>query len=371
MLVPYPWLDTGPRPPRLAVPRRRPWPETVSAPVPAPTRRRVTDSDSHPGSPPPRAVLRRGLEEVLAGEIARRGPLEITSRRRSPRTSTYLADIVRVRFADGSSERLLCKYASGVDLDPSSPHHGLAYEAAVYDRVLRDAPMSLPHVWGSFRDPDSGDVALVMRFYDDGLSSVQASAERDAVRWLAELHGWAESHVTDPAWDMLTRYDTAYYERWLTRTRELAGPRAAANPWLAEVERAYTEGIPLLATARPTLIHGEFTPRNAFWAEERVLPVDWETAAVAPGEIDLAVFTFDWDEDELPGLEAAYVEARWGGRPPQGHAERLFAARLYVSFHWIFSGSFRGDGPRIESHLAGILDDAIRLAIVPPGTLLH
>lgn len=341
---------------------------TTETRVPPNRNLRVTDPDRHPGTPPTRAVLRRGLEQVLAGEIAVRGPLRITSRRPSPRASTYLADVVRVRFADGSSERLLCKYAGGVDLDPSSPHRGLAHEAAVYERVLRGAPLSLPHAWGSFRDSATGEFGLVLRFYDDGLTSAQASdqgGDTAAVRWLAALHRWAESRVDDPAWRILERYDASFYLRWLDRTCELARPLAAEYPWLEQVATAYRDRIPLLAQARPTLIHGEYTPRNAFWAEGRIMPVDWETAAIGPGQIDLAVYTFDWELDELHELEAAYVDGRWGGAAPAEFAETMLAARLYVSFHWIFSGSFRGDVPRVRSHLEGILDEAIRWGILP------
>jgi len=336
----------------------------------------VTDPDSHPGIPPTRAALRRGLEQVLAGEIAERGPLRITSRRPSPRASTYLADVVRVRFADGSSERLLCKYAGGVDLDPASPHRGLAHEAAVYDRVLQAAPLSLPQVWGSFRDPGTGEFGLVLRFYDDGLTSAQASdhgGTTAAVRWLAELHRWAESRIDDPGWRILDRYDAAFYRRWLDRTCELARPLAAEVPWLEQVAAAYRDRIPLLVQERPTLIHGEYTPRNAFWAEGRIMPVDWETAAIGPGQIDLAVYTFDWELEDTRELEAAYAEARWGGGAPAEFAETMLAARLYVSFHWIFSGSFRSDVPRVRSHLEGLLDEAIRWGILPEpasGTMM-
>lgn len=328
----------------------------------------MTDPDRHPGIAPVRAVLRRGLEEVLAADIAVRGPFRITSRRTNPRSSTYLADIVRVRFADGSSERLLCKYSCGVEIDPLSPHRGVAHEAAVYETVLRDAPMSLPQAWGSFRDPGTGHVSLVMRFYEGLITSAQASEEGGMIaagRWLAELHGWAETRVDDPAWRILERYDAAYYERWLDRTCTLARPLAAEYPWLDEVAAAYRDRIPLLARQRPTLIHGEYTPRNALWAEGRIMPVDWETAAIGPGEIDLAVYTFDWDIEDIREVEAAYVEARWGGEPPATFAETMLAARLYVSFHWIFSGSFRNDVPRVRSHLEGILDEAIRWGILP------
>ena len=327
----------------------------------------MTDPDRHPGIAPARAALRRGLEEVLAAEIAARGPFRITSRRPSPRSSTYLAEIIRVRFADGSSERLLCKYSGGVEIDPLSPHRGLAHEAAVYETVLRDAPVSLPEVWGSFRDPGTGHVALVMRFYDDGMSSAEACGDGGvtaAVRWLAALHAWAESRVDDPAWRILDRYDDAYYRRWLDRTCDVARPLEAEYPELDRVAAAYRDSIPILAEAPPTLVHGEFTTRNAFWSGGRIMPVDWETAAIGAGEIDLAVYTFDWPMDDLRELEAAYVEARWSGATPAGFAERMQAARLYVSFHWIFSGE-SGGVRRVRSHLNAILGEAIRWGILP------
>ena len=328
------------------------------------------DPDAHPGTPPARAALRRGLEQVLAAEIAARGAFRITSRRPSPRSSTYLAEIVRVRFADGSTERLLCKYSSGVEIDPTSPHRGLVHEAAVYEKVLREAPVSLPHVWGSFHDARTGDFALVMRFYDDGLSSAQAVDEGGtiaAVRWLAALHAWAETRIDAPEWRILDRYNADYYLRWLDRTRELARPFEAEYPWLEVVAKAYRNRIPLLEAATPTLLHGEFTTRNAFWAEDRIMPVDWETAAIGPGEIDLAVFTFDWELDDIRELEAAYVDARWNGRAPADFAATLLAARLYVGFHWIFSGS-RTDVPRIRCHLETVLDEALRWGILPAGS---
>lgn len=327
----------------------------------------ASGADDHPGTRPSREALAGGLEEVFTAEVARRGPLRITSRRPSPRTSTYLADIVHVRFADGSRERLLCKHADGVG--PPPPHRGLDYEADVYRHVLGGCPCATPHCWGRFTDRRSGTSTLVLRFYPDALSAAQAVEEGGvtaAVDWLARFHAWAESRVAEPGWRFLTRYDEAFYRLWVDRTCELARPLAADYPWLGRAAAAYRDRIPLLLSRVPTCVHGEFTTRNALWADGRLLPVDWETAAIGPAEIDLAVFSYDWEPEDLVAMEAAYVERRWGGRPPDDFAETLVAARLYVSLHWIFSRFSGSEECRVRDHLEGFHAEACRLGIVAP-----
>lgn len=327
-------------------------------------------ADDHPGRKPSRAALARGLERVFAAEAQRRGPPRITWRRSSPRTSTYLADIVHVRFADGSRELLLCKYSDGVG--PPPPHRGLDYEADVYEHVLGECPADTPHYWGRFTDECSGGSTLVLRFYPDALSAAQAVEEGGvtaAVEWLARFHAWGERHATATAWRFLTRYDEAYYRYWVDRTCELARPLGGDQAWLERAAAAYRDRIPLLLSRVPTCIHGEYTTRNCLWADGRLLPVDWETAAIGPAEIDLAVFTYDWEEDDLAAMEATYVARRWQGSPPADFADTLLAARLYVSLHWIFSRVSGSEETRVRDHLAGFHEEAVRWGIVGADTL--
>jgi hypothetical protein len=331
------------------------------------------DSFDHPGRKPSRAALARGLADVLAAATAAHGSVTITHRRENPRASTYLADIVRVRFADGTREDLLCKYADGVELVPPTPHRGLAYEARVYERVLAHAPLSLPRFWGSFTDPDTGGLVFVMRFYPRGMSAAQACEHGglDAiVGWMAEFHDWGETHAGDPAWQFLTRHDTDYYRLWLDRTCAVARPLMREFPWLDTAAAAYRDRIPLLAAARPALVHGELTTRNSFWADGQIMPVDWETAAIGAAEVDLAMFTFDWDLDELHSIERLYVHRRWRGSPPPGFAERMLAARLYVAFHWIFGSPGGHTKERIRNHLATVQSEAARWGVIPAAYLI-
>ncbi|MFM7243612.1 MAG: phosphotransferase family protein [Planctomycetaceae bacterium] len=327
-------------------------------------------ADVHPNPDvdrPSRAALKRGLAGVLAAEIAAHGPLKILHRRENPLVSSYVADIVHLRFADGHREHLLCKFAHGRELTPPTPHEGLAHEAQVYAEVLGCCPLDSPHVFGGFTDDETGDVVLVLRFYPDAVpaaKSTDPAAVDSLICWLAAFHEWTAARLAEPRWEFLARYDADLYAMWLERTIELAAPFAAECPWLGRVAEAYRERIPLLVAAPVAVIHGEFTTRNALWDHGRILPIDWETAAMGPPEVDLAVFTYDWHPENIAVMERTYVAARWGGTPPDGYADRLIAARLYAAFHWLFGTPGGCSEERVRTHLMELHAEAVRWGIV-------
>jgi hypothetical protein len=66
-----------------------------------------------------------------------------------------------------------------------------------------------------------------------------------------------------------------------------------------------------------------------------VYPIDWESAAVAAGEIDLASLTEGWPAGYARQYERAYRKARWPNGAPADFERRLAAARLYLAFRWL------------------------------------
>jgi thiamine kinase-like enzyme len=63
--------------------------------------------------------------------------------------------------------------------------------------------------------------------------------------------------------------------------------------------------------------------------------VDWESAAIAPGEIDLAALTERWAPEFAARAERAYVRSRWPGGSPQVFETTLAAARIYLYLRWL------------------------------------
>jgi thiamine kinase-like enzyme len=83
-----------------------------------------------------------------------------------------------------------------------------------------------------------------------------------------------------------------------------------------------------------TLIHGEFYPQNILASASGLQAIDWECAAFAPGEIDLAMLLDGWEPTDARRIEDAYAEARWPSGAPD-YGRRLDAARLYVQMRWL------------------------------------
>ena len=84
-----------------------------------------------------------------------------------------------------------------------------------------------------------------------------------------------------------------------------------------------------------TVIHGEYYPQNVLAQEGVIYPVDWESAAVAAGEIDLASLTEGWPAEFARRCEEEYALARWPEGAPPEFERTLAVARLYFPLRWL------------------------------------
>jgi hypothetical protein len=156
-----------------------------------------------------------------------------------------------------------------------------------------------------------------------------------AARWLGQFHAATESRTSGADVSFLNSYDAPYYLGWSRRTLRFASELRSEFPWLETLCGRFEESVDVLLTAAPTIIHGEFYPHNILLSDGQIYPIDWESAAVAAGEIDVATLTEAWKPEHLRQCEVAYRKARWGGTAPAGFARTLAAARLYVCFRWL------------------------------------
>src|SRR5437867_5549137 len=106
-------------------------------------------------------------------------------------------------------------------------------------------------------------------------------------RWLAQFHARHERREDEPSLAFLKRYDAAYYRGWARRTFEFARPLRARFPWLAELRRCGDAWFTPLLRAPQTVIHGEFYTKTVLVRGQNLFMVDWESAAIATGVIDL------------------------------------------------------------------------------------
>ena len=157
-----------------------------------------------------------------------------------------------------------------------------------------------------------------------------------SARWLGKFHAAQQARASSDSSSFLKRYDAKYYRGWVDRAAQFTAPLQARFPWLVKLcRRAGDMFAPLLA-APPTVIHGEFYINNILVRRKTVFPVDWESAAIAPGEIDLAALTEGpWQARVVRRCEREYQRSRWPEGAPPGFPQTLDTARLYLYFRWL------------------------------------
>jgi hypothetical protein len=262
----------------------------------------------------------------------------ILARESNPHRSTYPSEVVNCRLANGSEVRLLCKYATRRRHDPYGHRRGVTYEAEVYHHVLKSLPVCAPTFYGLHKDAIT-DVAWFILEYIDKAVRVQDSRDPAlmyaAARWLGEFHQANESRLSIAALPFLHIYDAAYYLGWAARTSQFAGSLHQLFPWLATLCRRFQDVVGCLLDPPAIIIHGEYYPNNILFLHGRIYPVDWESTAVATGEIDLASLVERWPATTVRSCIKAYISARWPHGAPAGFEQKLDVARLYWRFRWL------------------------------------
>jgi hypothetical protein len=73
---------------------------------------------------------------------------------------TFPSEIVTCRFNDERELRLFYKYGAGPSHNVHSHRGGIAYEAAIYHRLLQPLQVSVPTFYGAYTDITTGKKLL-------------------------------------------------------------------------------------------------------------------------------------------------------------------------------------------------------------------
>ena len=311
----------------------------------------VNDPLSEPGAPvlarlPYRRSLRALLPDVdtlacgLKAALKTDGcPLTIVERQPQIYASSYPSEIVRCRFADGSERQILCKYATGLDHNTYGHRGGVAYEADVYRHVLEPLRTSTPRFYGSLAEVSSRGAWLLIEYIAEGVRADEAQSPPEALRraagWIGHFHSANEARLFSTPLAFLHVHDGDYYRQWARRTADFAGDWHQQLPWLAPLCSRVEMLADAFAALPRTVIHGEFTPHNTLIRGEDVCPIDWESAAIAIGEIDLAGLTDGWPSEVVLDCELEYQRARWPQSASPDFKRTLDMARLYWDLLWL------------------------------------
>ena len=246
--------------------------------------------------------------------------VSITNRELSRYRSTYAIEKVSVTTEEGPLD-LVCKYGPANPGQRGGHLRGPAYEGDVYQHLFPSPHLATPPCYGTF-GLDEEAVCLV----------------------LGEVPGYRVHHSTYPRGLVWACRDLARFHRWTTHG--LPKRHNVFNPaHLTEVVKdlSQTSMVPsrflssmatviaTLARARTSVVHGELYPQNVIVNETGPVVIDWESAGLGPGVLDLAVLTQgSWDPDLVAECEDVY----WQQRAEADHelARRdLAAARVWAA----------------------------------------
>jgi hypothetical protein len=291
---------------------------------------RADPPTTHAGRLPDLDALEQGLAALVSTDD--RSRLRVVEREPNWYASTFASELVTVVSSDAIGV-LFCKHGADA-ADPRWGHRrGAPYEALVYEHVLVPHHADVPRWLGSF-DGTHG-TTLVFEFLAGAAPIHECEAGVDgavvrAARRLGVWHRTGEAIASDPPIPGLNDYRSDDTATWRDAFDSL---RASARyrPLATAIERNVDVIVAALGRSSPTVVHGELHSPNVLAQGSRTYFVDWETAGIGPGELDVAALTVgSWTEPTRAACEQAYVEGRWDGRAPSSFDDALAAARLHV-----------------------------------------
>ena len=161
--------------------------------------------------------------DVLTISAARdTAALEVLEVEANPGESTFPGEILTCRAPDDGMVRLFRKSSAGAGHDCHGHRAGVAYEAAVYERLLAPIGMSTPAFYGAGVD---GDGSWLLIEHLEGAERLDRTVSADgaivrAAAWIGRFHAAAE-RLPAATRATLRRYDAEYYAGWLTESNHL------------------------------------------------------------------------------------------------------------------------------------------------------
>jgi aminoglycoside phosphotransferase (APT) family kinase protein len=254
--------------------------------------------------------------------------------------------------------RLVAKYlgrhsmSEAAQLAKAGAPHSAGRELAVYQHILTGAGLGTPALVGGWAGDGTGSetgngVVVLERVEGTPLAEIgDFGVWKAAARWLARMHAqFAAAPPRIPATGPGPHSALAYYGRDVLGTSARRGLERAAEQALGPPEvlvalrTRHEYALRALASAAPTLVHGDFYPSNIVVSGDRIAVVDWELAGIGPAVLDLAALAAGgWSSEQRHDLFRAYhEEALARGRMETFTAlvRRVELASVNLALRWV------------------------------------
>lgn len=278
----------------------------------------------------------------------KRHGIKIIERQPNLQPYTFPSEIVKIQLNEKTKIKVFCKYSSYVTHKTHGHRGNVEYETKVYRNILRHlhlfAPGHLhsfaPKFWGAHYSKKTKNAWLIIEYLGEStyltrMNITSSKMIRLAANWLADFHTAGERYMKKHKLSFMKKYTKGYYLGWANRTKMFTRSFHRHYPWLPKICDKFRELIPELLKAEPTIIHGELYPAELFIRNNNIYAIDWETSAIAAGEIDLASITEHWAKPIANKGINEYKKIRWPKGAPKNFERLLNIARLYWHFRWL------------------------------------
>ena len=284
--------------------------------------------------------LTTGLRTVFHNIRQIDGDLKILDRQPNVYASTFPSEIVTCQTSEANRFQLFCKYAAGYHHDSYGHRGGVEYEASIYRHFLQSLVALAPMFYGFYRNESSGDRWLFLEYLSksERLSLMEIPPIFPVVHVahsFGRFHAASQSILCEHSLEPMILYDTDYYRGWARRTRHFSSFLQDRFHWIVPLCQEFERHVTELIMSPTAVIHGECYPDNILIQNGMTYLVDWESAAIAPGEIDLVTLTEGWNDELVHECEHAYQAARWPIGAPGEFERRLNLAKVYVQLRWL------------------------------------
>jgi hypothetical protein len=259
--------------------------------------------------------------------------VEVIAREPNPFASSSPSEIVTIRASSGDQRRIFCKYVVTDDDD----YRRVEHEAKTYRHVVGPSGMTASGLLGTWDGGGREKWIMTEALEGKRVGRVDdfGAAICSAARWAARFHAHFQSRTGDRSLAYLDRWDREYFVGALAGAMHRNPNVVAQHRWLTALADHFGEVLDLLALVPLTVVHGEFYQSNILIANGTIYPIDWQTAAISHGLIDVAMLMEGWDDDVVVPCARAYCEALNGGMPSEEWYRRLDAARVCVAVRWM------------------------------------
>jgi aminoglycoside phosphotransferase (APT) family kinase protein len=324
--------------------------------------------------------LAQFVERSALAQVGNCNDIVNIGRRLNDYHSSFAIEELTVHFENGRRLSLIFKNLSPDGLLEYArqirPHFSYrsAREIIVYRHVLAGADLGTPTCYGAHIDSENERYWLLLeKVAGNPLAKTgEFSIWCDTARWLADMHcRMAEVTGHPQIAANLLQYDESFFQAWIDRAEHFSNLRGdCARNGYSDVRRLTAvcrRAVPKIRALPQTFIHGEFYASNVLIGSRdgrlRICPIDWETAAIGPGLLDLAALVAgNWTEERRTELALAYYEALDAAMRPYSSYEfchALRCCRLFMAIKWL---GWSSDWQAPDEHRCDWLAEAMHLA---------